>query len=109
MPGVNPAKVVRSKVHRWVDLPNVGPAVAADFVRLGFARPEQVVGVNPLHLYQSLCAATGCFQDPCVLDVFLSVSHFLAGGEALPWWSFTAQRKREHGADIAALRKTWAG
>jgi hypothetical protein len=35
-------------------------------------------------------------QDPCVLDVFMSIVHFMDGGEALPWWSFTEERKRSY-------------
>lgn len=94
---MNPAKVVRSKVHRFTDLPNIGPAMAADFERLGYTTPEQLRGADPLDLYTSLCKATGSRQDPCVLDVFLSVTDFLAGGFPQPWWHYTAQRKREFG------------
>lgn len=94
---MNPGKVVREKVNRFADLPNVGPAMAKDFHLLGFDCPDDLVGTDPLRLYQSLCAATGSRQDPCVLDVFMSVTHFLAGGEPEPWWHFTGRRKREYG------------
>ena len=94
---MNPAKVVRGKVRRFTDLPNIGPAGAKDFELLGFKEPSEVVGADPLKLFDALCAATGSRQDPCVLDVLMSVTHFLDGGESAPWWHFTEQRKREYG------------
>jgi hypothetical protein len=91
---MHPAKVDRARLHRFTDLPNIGPAMAGDFVALGYERPEQLIGVDPYELYQALCAHTGTRQDPCVLDVFLSVTRFLAGEEPQPWWAYTAERKR---------------
>lgn len=93
---MNPAKVVREKVRSFTDLPNIGPAMARDFELLGFTKPEQLTGADPLKLYESLCVATGSRHDPCVLDTFMSVTHFLGGGEPQPWWHFTQQRKQEH-------------
>jgi hypothetical protein len=94
---MNPAKIVRGKVRRFIDLPNIGPAGAKDFALLGFKEPSELVGKDPLKLFDALCAATGTRQDPCVLDVLMSVTHFLDGGEPAPWWHFTEQRKREYG------------
>lgn len=94
---MNPAKVVREKVRRFTDLPNIGPAAAKDFELLGFTEPRQLVGADPLDLYESLCAATGARHDPCVLDTFMSVTHFLEGGDPEPWWHFTGERKRRYG------------
>jgi hypothetical protein len=36
---------------------------------------------------------TGPNKTPCVIDVFMSAVHFMEGGEPLPWWSFTQERK----------------
>ena len=94
---MNPAKVVRAKVKRFTDLPNIGPAAAKDFELLGFKEPGELVGADPLHLYEALCVATGSRHDPCVLDTFMSVTHFLGGGAPEPWWHFTEQRKRLYG------------
>ncbi|HET9680123.1 MAG TPA: helix-hairpin-helix domain-containing protein [Gammaproteobacteria bacterium] len=94
---MNPVKVVREKVRRFTDLPNIGPAMARDFELLGFREPNELAGTDPLRLYQRLCSATGSRQDPCVLDVFMSVTDFLGGGDAKPWWHFTEQRKRQYG------------
>ena len=94
---MNPAKVVRGNIRRFTDLPNICPAGAKDFELLGFKGPAELVGVDPLKLFEALCAATGSRQDPCVLDVLMSVTHFLNGGEPEPWWHFTERRKRQYG------------
>ncbi len=90
---MNPAKVVRDRIRTLTDLPNVGPAVAADLRRLGIDSPEQLKGRDAFALYAQLCAITGRRQDPCVIDVFLSITRFMEGDEARPWWHYTAQRK----------------
>ncbi|MEN6622547.1 MAG: helix-hairpin-helix domain-containing protein, partial [Smithella sp.] len=40
------------------------------------------------------CIISGKRHDPCVIDVFISAVHFMKGGKPLPWWSFTAERKK---------------
>lgn len=77
-----------------LQLPNVGPAMAADFLLLGYATPQALAGADPCQLYHQLCRLRGVRQDPCVLDVFISVCHYLQHDQALPWWHFTPQRKR---------------
>lgn len=94
---MNPAKVTRARLRRLTDLPNVGPAMARDFETLGFRSPDQLKGRDPLKLYQALCRATSARHDPCVLDVFLSVTRFLGGDPPKPWWSHTKERKRLYG------------
>ncbi|HEY0060994.1 MAG TPA: helix-hairpin-helix domain-containing protein [Telluria sp.] len=93
---MHPAKVNREKLARFTDLPNIGPAGAKDFELLGYTSPAQLAGLDPFDLYQALCIATGQRHDPCVLDVFMSVSDFLAGAAPRPWWDFTAERKRRY-------------
>jgi hypothetical protein len=44
-------------------------------------------------MYDDLCRITGVRHDPCVLDVFIAAVRFMAGGPAMPWWKFTAERK----------------
>lgn len=91
---MHPAKVDRTRLHTFTDLPNIGPAMAGDFVALGYTHPQQLAGLDPFALYQALCAHTSTRQDPCVLDVFISVTRFLAGEAPQPWWAYTAERKR---------------
>lgn len=91
---MNPAKVIRDKVRLLTDLPNVGKATAADLVSLGIESPEQLRSRDPFELYFQLCDLTQTQQDPCVLDVFMSLTDFINGAEPKPWWKYTAQRKK---------------
>ena len=90
---MNPAKVKRDRLIALTDLPNIGPAMARDLQLLGFEHPGQLAGQNPQALYDRLCALTGVRQDPCVLDVFVSVTRFMDGDEPRPWWHYTPERK----------------
>lgn len=85
----------RKTVDRLEALPNIGPAMAADLRLIGIAHPRELAGRDPFVLYERLCAETGKRIDPCVLDVFMSVVDFMEGGEARPWWAFTARRKKK--------------
>ncbi len=78
-------------------LPNVGPALAADLRLIGIRSPRELRGRDPFVLYQQLCAATGERQDPCVLDTFMAATDYMRGAEAAPWWAYTAQRKALYG------------
>jgi len=95
---MNPAKVERDRVHQLMDLPNIGPAMARDLKFIGINAPAQLVGNDPLKLYQGLCRKRGARQDPCVLDVFISITRFMNGDEPRPWWAYTAERKRRYGS-----------
>lgn len=75
------------------DLPNIGKAISADLERIGLTHPKQLIGKNPYELHQQLCAKLGWKQDHCIVDVFLSAISYMEGGEALPWWHFTEERK----------------
>ena len=79
-------------------LPNIGPSLAADLRLIGIRAPRELHGRDPFVLYQTLCAVTGCRQDPCVLDTFMAATDFMRGARAAPWWAYTAQRKAVHGA-----------
>lgn len=85
---------MREHVRRLTDLPNVGPACARDLERLGIHAPAQLAGQDARAMYERLCALTGVRQDPCVLDVFVSITRFMAGEPARPWWHYSAQRKQ---------------
>ncbi len=90
---MTPHKVRRDHLHRLTDLPNVGPATAADLQALGFTEPAQLAGQCAYAMYERLCQATGQRHDPCVIDVFLSITHFLQGDEPRPWWDYTRERQ----------------
>ncbi|MFC5473837.1 helix-hairpin-helix domain-containing protein [Paraherbaspirillum soli] len=89
-----PKNIEREAVVKLEDLPNIGKAGAADLRCIGIHRPDQLVGKSPFEMYDALCAKTGARHDPCVIDVFISVVRFMEGAPALPWWSYTAERKR---------------
>ena len=95
---MHPDKVIREEITRLTDLPNVGAATARDLVLIGIHAPGDLVGKDALQLYQTLCRKTGMRQDPCVLDVFMALTRFMAGGPAQPWWACTDERKRRYGA-----------
>lgn len=91
---MNPARVDRARLARLEDLPNIGPAGARDLRLLGIEAPAELVGQDPYELYDRLSLLTGQRQDPCVLDVLLSVVRFMAGDPARPWWDYSAERQR---------------
>ena len=90
MPGKPEA---RDRFTRLEQLPNVGKATAGDFRLLGIETPQQIIGHDPYELYDRLCAITGQRQDPCVMDVFIATTRFMAGEPKAPWWKYTAERK----------------
>lgn len=84
----------RMRMTALEDLPNVGAAIAADFVRLGIRTPRELVGRDPYALYDELNRITGKRHDPCLLDTFIAVVRFIEGAPTRPWWKYTAERKR---------------
>jgi len=91
---MNPSKVVRDNIRKLTDLPNIGKASAADLELLGIVKPSDLVGQDPYKMYERLCIKTGVRHDPCVIDVFISVTSFINGDEPKVWWDYTAQRKK---------------
>ena len=94
---MNPSKVSRDRLETLTDLPNIGPAMARDLRLLGFDHPAQLAGQDPQALYHRLGDLTGVRQDPCVLDVLVSVTRFMDGEEPRPWWHYTPERKKRPG------------
>lgn len=91
---MHPGKVDRTRLHALTDLPNIGPACAKDLRLLGIHTPDQLVGRDAFELFDALCSTTATRHDPCVIDVFLSVTRFMAGEAPRPWWAYTAERKQ---------------
>jgi hypothetical protein len=87
----------RTTVSMLEDLPNIGKAMADDLRLIGIDHPRKLIGKDPFKMYDKLCLATGTKQDPCVIDVFMSVVHFMETGKPYPWWSFTDRRKNHKG------------
>ena len=91
---MNPSKVLRDEVVLLTHLPNVGPSLASDLKLIGINTPAQLKGRDPYALFEALCAATQQRYDPCVIDVFISVTRFMNGEPPAVWWQFTAERKK---------------
>jgi hypothetical protein len=96
-PAMNPSKVNRSRVRLLTDLPNVGKAGADDLRLLGVLEPQQLIGMCPFEMYERLCKKTASRHDPCVIDVFISVTRFMNGEAPRPWWAYTEERKHSLG------------
>lgn len=91
----------RNEITNLEQIPNVGPAIAADLRLIGVAGPGDLLGRDPYAMYDELCRVTGRRHDPCVIDVFVSAVRFMAGEPAKPWWKYTPERKR-----VVATRAT---
>lgn len=89
-----PAKRVR-EIARLEDIPNIGPAVAADLRQLGITTPDELPGRDPYAMYDDLCRITGQRHDPCLLDTFIAAVRYMEGAPKKPWWKYTPERKRE--------------
>jgi pathogenicity locus Cdd1 protein len=78
---------------RLREIPNVGPRMAEDLLKLGVSRLEDAAGRDPDEMYHELCALDAKRHDPCVRDVFAAVVSHAEGHPATPWWEFTPERK----------------
>ncbi len=90
---MNPNKVVRESTYTLTDLPNIGKTGESDLKLLGINTPKDLIGQNPYKMYERLCALTNTRHDPCVIDVFISITRFMDGDEPKPWWHYTEERK----------------
>ncbi len=82
---MNPSKVSRKRLEKLTDLPNIGRAGAEDLRLLGITQPSQLLGKCPFEMYDTLCEITATRHDPCVIDVFISITRFIAGEAPHPW------------------------
>ncbi|WP_163337764.1 helix-hairpin-helix domain-containing protein [Desulfopila sp. IMCC35008] len=90
---MNPQKVVRNQVTTLTDLPNIGKKMEKDLQIIGIHHPLQLKGKSPYEMFDELCIKTGKKHDPCVIDVFISVTRFMDGEAPQPWWKYTRVRK----------------
>jgi len=81
-------------VMQLENLPNIGKSIAADLRAIGILHPHQLADREALEVYCALEGEMGHRHDPCVLYTLIAAQHFLASGEALPWWTFTEQGKK---------------
>jgi Pathogenicity locus len=76
-------------------IPNVGPKMAGELLKLGVTGLEDAAGKDPDEMYHELCAIDAKRHDPCVRDVFAAVVSYADGGPARSWWDFTPERKAQ--------------
>src|ERR1700722_657024 len=57
----------REEIARMEDIPNVGPAMAADLRQLGIMLPTDLPGRDPYAMYDDLCRITGQAQQRAVV------------------------------------------
>jgi hypothetical protein len=91
---MNPVKVTREKTIKLTDLPNIGPAMAKDLKSIGIDKPDDLKGKEAFDLYKKLCEKKGLKVDPCVLDVFMSITDFIKDNKPKVWWEYTKERKK---------------
>lgn len=100
---MNPSKVSRNKLSSLTDLPNIGKAGECDLKILGIFDPKDLIGKCPYQMYESLCLKTQVLHDPCVIDVFISITRFMNGEDAKPWWAYTEERKEKRTKNRASF------
>ncbi|MEU4607150.1 helix-hairpin-helix domain-containing protein [Kribbella sp. NPDC023972] len=83
-----------STTSNLTDLMNVGKSVAAYFERAGITRIDQLVGQDPVELYDTMCRIDNRRHDPCLLDTIMSAVDQANGNPARPWWTYTPHRKQ---------------
>lgn len=88
----------RTPADELLALRNIGPAMRRDLALLGIDRVSQLARNDADRLYARLQRITGQRQDPCVWDIFAAAIHQARGGEALPWWHFTRERRKRQAA-----------
>ena len=95
MTDTNSAKTVTSrKKDELSSLMNVGPAIRRQFQLLKIETIAELAKQDADDLFAQLSALSEGRVDPCVHDVFSATIHQARIGEALPWWHFSAARKR---------------
>jgi len=67
----------RETISKLEELPNIGKAMANDLRLIGIDNPRELIGKEAFDLYEELCSISGKKHDPCVIDVFMSVIHFM--------------------------------
>jgi hypothetical protein len=93
---MHPNRVQRHRLVSLTDLPNVGPRIAEALSGIGIDAPGDLIGRDPLALYQQLCIVQGERVDPCALDVMISIVRFMDGEPPRAWWQYTQERKRKY-------------
>ena len=85
----------KTAADEFLELPNIGPATAADLQRLGVTSIGKLKKCDPHELYDRLAKMDGKAHDICVLDVFHAIIHNAKTGDSKMWWEFSQMRKSQ--------------
>jgi len=102
-------KTARDSIARFDQIINIGAAMSGDFQRLGLKKPQDLIGKDPVKLYQTICRIDQQFHDPCVLDTYLATVDYMNGKPPQVWWKYTKQRKSEFTSVVDDLREQYSG
>ena len=80
---------------KLTELPNIGKVIAADLISIGILSAYDLRSRVPLEVFKELKVVMGRRHDPCVYYTLLAADHFLKTGEALTWWRFTEEGKKD--------------
>lgn len=75
-----------------LEIPGIGPNLAADLRLLGYHRPEELRGEDPERMFKDLCEQRGERIDRCVLYAFRCAVYFASvdspEADLLKWWNW---------------------
>lgn len=98
----------RQTIVRFDEIVNIGPAMTAVFFRMGMKKPQELVGKDPLKLYQRICRVDRKFYDPCVLDVLMATVDYMNDRQPKSWWKYSSMRKKTYTDSVDRLRVKYA-
>jgi len=80
-------------------IPGVGPATAADLVKIGIRKVSDLKGKDPQRLFDRSNMMAGMGQDRCILYVYRSAVYYASTPEGrrdpdkLLWWNWKDPRR----------------
>ncbi len=84
----------QSDVSDLQRLMNVSVGVSRYFERIGILRIDELVGRDPVEVYEQMCVTDGVRHDPCLLDTIMSAVDQAEGKPARRWWDYTEHRRQ---------------
>jgi hypothetical protein len=81
-------------------IPTTGVSIANDLRGIGIHAPAQLIGQERYAWYERVNRITGLRLDPCFRDCFIAAVRFMEGGEAVPWWIGTAERRQRFATTV---------
>lgn len=86
-------KAAPAMARKLEQIPTIDPSITNDLRGIGIHAPAQPIGQDPDAWYQRVNRITGLRHGPCLRDCLIAAVRFTEGSEAVPWWTWTAERK----------------